>query len=487
MPSLTLNRRHGAQTVICILLFAFVLRLCVGTLYSNYFDITWYRTWALGFQDGFFDAYTRLDTGRYALDYPPLYLYCLYVVGQLYKYLPIADYWMFDMLAMKMFPILFDVLAAGLFYLVCRKQSETLGVLAAALWALNPSTVFNSAHWGQTDGLMVFLLLLSFYQIERDRPFLGSVLFAVACLTKMQCLYFAPALFVFLLRPGDLPDESEDPGAPSRRTRAGRFLQAAGRLRWADALSCVGAALLTGIAGFLPFIAGSWKAWGFESLLLPFQVYFGGLGKYPYATLNAYNLYGASALNWVRDDRSLLFGTADANGVATGGFTLHHFSILMLLLSLVLVVYVLLRGKRENRLWLGCFLFMQCTFMLTTRMHERYQFPVLLFSLMLFLRQWDFRWLMQYLALSLITFFNQFMLLVRNNTINERSAPWNRIYVPVMVVMSLVNLAIFFWGLLLSVQTAFPPAQKEDGLLPEEPIPPSADPGHPIPERRDEA
>ena len=77
LPSLTLNRRHGAQTVICILLFAFVLRLCVGTLYSNYFDITWYRTWALGFQDGFFDAYTRLDTGRYALDSPPRYLYCL--------------------------------------------------------------------------------------------------------------------------------------------------------------------------------------------------------------------------------------------------------------------------------------------------------------------------------------------------------------------------------------------------------------------------
>ena len=129
---------------------------------------------------------------------------------------------------------------------------------------------------------------------------------------------------------------------------------------------------------------------------------------------------------------------------------------------------------------------MQCTFMLTTRMHERYQFPVLLFSLMLFLRQWDFRWLMQYLALSLITFFNQFMLLVRNNTINDRSAPWNRIYVPVMVVMSLVNLAIFFWGLLLSVQTAFPPL-KRGRASPRRAHSPSADPGHPIPERRDEA
>ena len=54
----------------------------------------------------------------------------------------------------------------GLFYLVCRKQSEALGVLAAALWVLNPSAIFNSSHWGQTDGLMVFLLLLSFYQVR---------------------------------------------------------------------------------------------------------------------------------------------------------------------------------------------------------------------------------------------------------------------------------------------------------------------------------
>ena len=188
LPSLAFSRRQGVQTVICILLFALIFRLCVGMLYANYFDITWYRTWALGFQDGFFDAYTRLNTGSYALDYPPMYLYCLYIVGQLYRYFPIADYWMLDMLAMKAFPILFDVMAAGLFYLVCRRQSETFGILAAALWALNPSAIFNSAHWGQTDGLMVLLVLLSFYQFERNKPFLGSILFAVACLTSLVIL-----------------------------------------------------------------------------------------------------------------------------------------------------------------------------------------------------------------------------------------------------------------------------------------------------------
>ncbi len=482
MASLTLNRRRGIQTVVCILLFAFILRLCVGMLYSNYFDITWYRTWAVGFQNGFFDAYARLNTGKYALDYPPLYLYCLYIVGQLYGQLPIADYWMFDMLAMKFFPILFDVLAAGLFYLVCRKQSEALGVLAAALWALNPSAIFNSSHWGQTDGLMVFLLLLSFYQVERGKDLLGSILFAVACLTKMQCLYFAPVLFVYLLRPAEtMPDGSDPPAKESLFS----YLR---RCRWIETLSCVGAALLTGIAGFVPFIAGSWKLQGAESLLLPFKVYFGGLGKYPYATLNAFNLYGSASLNWVKDNRSILFGNGrDSSGFATGGITLHHFGTLMLFLSLVLVIYIMLHGKRENRLWAGCFLFMQCVFMLTTRMHERYQFPVLLFSLMLFLRQMDFRWLMQYLALSLMTFFNQFLLLVRHNTINDPKAPWDTIYTPVMTVMSFVNLAIFLWGVMLTVSTAFPPARREDGPV-SEPVPDAdAAPDYPKAERRDEA
>ena len=120
-------------------------------------------------------------------------------------------------------------------------------------------------------------------------------------------------------------------------------------------------------------------------------------------------------------------------------------------------------------------------------MHERYQFPVLLFSLMLFLRQMDFRWLMQYLALSLMTFFNQFLLLVRNNTINDPKAPWDTIYTPVMTVMSFVNLAIFLWGVMLTVSTAFPPARREDGPV-SEPVPDAdAAPDYPKAERRDEA
>lgn len=53
------------------------------------------------------------------------------------------------------------------------------------------------------------------------------------------------------------------------------------------------------MAAFLPFIIGGWKNRGASALLTPFEVYFGGLGKYPYIALNTYNLYGIGNLNWV--------------------------------------------------------------------------------------------------------------------------------------------------------------------------------------------
>jgi len=201
VEALNISRRQAVQWVVCLLAFAFLTRLCIGMLYYNTFDVNWYKTWALELQNGFFDCYSRMTDGKYALDYPPVYLVFLFIVGKLYGALPLADYKMFDMLAMKFFPILFDVLAAGMLYLLCRKKSEGMGVLAAALWALNPSSIFNSACWGQTDGMMLCLLLLAFYLVDADRPILGSVLFAVtAILSSFMLSGELPAIRGWLRR-----------------------------------------------------------------------------------------------------------------------------------------------------------------------------------------------------------------------------------------------------------------------------------------------
>ena len=66
-----------------IVLSAVAARLVVGLLYFNAFDTYWYRDWAIGLQDGFFNVYTRAE--EISLDYPPLYLYCLYLTGAAYR------------------------------------------------------------------------------------------------------------------------------------------------------------------------------------------------------------------------------------------------------------------------------------------------------------------------------------------------------------------------------------------------------------------
>lgn len=186
MSALTASRRRAVHFLVGALLFAFVVRLCIGMLYTNYFDIRWYLTWARSLPDGFFNCYVRLTDGQYALDYPPVYLVVLYLVGWLYRFIPLERYEMFEMLVMKFFPILFDILAAMMLYLCCRRRGETFALLAACFWALNPSAVFNAACWGQTDGMMLFFLLLSFHTVESGRPILGSVLFAVAAWPKCR-------------------------------------------------------------------------------------------------------------------------------------------------------------------------------------------------------------------------------------------------------------------------------------------------------------
>lgn len=429
MPALPLQKRQAARLVIGLLLFALLIRWCSGLLYYNTFDLQWYRTWALDLQNGFFDCYARMMDGRYALDYPPVYLLFLKLVGGLYAVPLVAQYGMIDMLVMKFFPILFDVLAAGMLYLILRKKEELWAVLAAAFWAFNPTAIFNSSYWGQTDGMMICLLLLSFYMIEEDKPAAGSILFAVTALTKMQVLYFTPVLFLVLWRRHGLPKAVTG------------FLSALG----------------TGAAAFIPFIIGGWRIRGPLALLTPFEVYFGGFGKYPYIALNTYNLYGIANLNWVRDDKSILFGAFDAEaGMAVGGFTFQHLSLIFLLASLAFAVYLTWKGSAPYALWLGCFVWMQGLFMLTTRMHERYQIVVLPLALILFALSRRGRWLWLFISLTAVTFINQFMLLIRNNTIHDPAAPWSALFDPAQTVMSLLNLGLFAWSLWEAWLLAFP-------------------------------
>lgn len=390
------NKKRDKQIFCAFLMllgFSLILRIIIGGAYFNDFDTYWYRNWVFDIQqNGLFDVYSRADIIE--LDYPPLYLFLLGVLGGLYRLFgnDCADLW--QMLLMKLWPIVFDILCAALLYRIFERRSgSSWGFVAGTLWLCNPSMLFNTAFWGQTDQLMCFLLILAFYVLEQKRPVAACVLFAVAGLTKYQCLFFMPVLLLEIVRKYNIKE----------------FFKG------------IGAAAATVAAVFLPFMIGA------KDALLFFNVYLGGAGKYAYGTLNAFNLYGALKLNWVEE---------------TMGVSIISTLFLILAVLLLLILYVF--GKRTCP-WVAGLLFMQCLFILTTRMHERYQVVVLPFALMAYLvhRKKSFLWLFS--ALSVITAINQAFVLL---PINLQGVPWdyNPVYDNVLMVFSIINVVIFVWS-----------------------------------------
>ena len=374
-----------------IAFFAFLLRLLIASSYISSFDTEWNIMWGVQLGDGFFSAYTHVD----ALDYPPLYLYPLYVVGRLINVRSIGLYPPFRMLAIKFVPCLTDSLTCLVLYrLAARRDNKPLGLFAGVLWLVNPASIVNCACWGQTDCVLMFMAALLMLALEEKHVMAAGVLWAAMCSTKLQGLYLTPVVGMEVLTIcfGRLhPKEF----SLSRLTKPAvlRFVR------------FVCASALTLALVYLPFMLGGVLSSNqpelgfFEKYFKPITVYSEGLDKYPYITLNADNIYMLFGMNAVNDELQVLTGVS----VALLGK-------LFLLLAMALVVAVYLFGKRKSH-WLAGFMFMECVFMLTCRQHERYQILTLVLLLGAFVTLADRRMLKLFCLNSLVIFFNQFRVL----------------------------------------------------------------------------
>ena len=386
---------------LAVVIFGVFLRFAIGVGYYNPQDTLWYKTWVLALNDGVFDIYARADAIN--LDYPPIYLFFLSILGIFYNIFGESVHNYTDMFVMKFFPIVGDVLCAAALYLIFKKTSPKTGLIAAALWMFNPTTIFNSSFWGQTDGIMCLLLLVSFVALERDKPILASVLFAVCGMTKFQCLFFTPVFLMELFV----------------KFRVSKFLKG------------ILAAAITVAAVFLPFMIGS------KNPLLFLDVYLKGQGTYPYCTLNAFNFYGILSLNWV--EASIGFPSA------------HILSMWLVVVLIVLLILAYLFARRRS-VWVLGFLFMNTLFMFMTRMHERYQFVVLIFILMAAVVHKSREFFYCFMGISFITLINQ---LIPMFSWRQGGSVFSEYYGFLMVIFSVVNLIIYILSTYVSVRFMF--------------------------------
>lgn len=98
---------------------------------------------------------------------------------------------------------IFIVVAAGLILAISRRTnggSWRWALVVAGLFAVSPAVIFDVAVWGQSNALLLAILLLAVLALVLDRPQLMWSAVIVAVLVKQTALLVVPLIVLFAIR-----------------------------------------------------------------------------------------------------------------------------------------------------------------------------------------------------------------------------------------------------------------------------------------------
>ena len=277
-------------------------------------------------------------------DYPPGFMYILYLIGAARALFGIPYYSGLHLLLLRLPAILCDIACASLIYreASCRLDKKTAFFLCLS-YLLNPAILLNSSLWGQVDSVFTLMIVLMCLYLITGRMLPAYIVFGIGVLLKPQTLVFTPVLLAGIIDHVFLKEYS---------------------------LKKLCKNLLQGLSVIL----------GMLMLCLPFGLdkvlvqYTDTLGSYPYAAVNAYNFWGFFGLNWVSQDTSFLFVSCRTWGT------------IVILLIVAFTLLISLRNRTDSSKYplLGAFIILTM-FVFSVRMHERYLYPGLVLLLFTYL------------------------------------------------------------------------------------------------------
>jgi dolichyl-phosphate-mannose-protein mannosyltransferase len=283
-------------------------------------------------------------------NYPPAYLYVLWALGAVSGGQPPVG-------LLKLPAMLADVgVAALLYHLAARWRGPRAGLLAAGLYLFIPVTWYDSALWGQVDGVAALVMVAALVALVEGWSEAAAALAVLGVLVKPQALVCLVVVAPVLLR---------------------RHLLVSGRTP-VRLLTSALAALSTGFFVMAPFdiahfappsLAGVPVVGSFAGLAGLIQ---SASGQYSVLTANAYNFWAlvgaqplvASVGSWTPDSLPVLGGVP----AATVGTVL-------LVAAALLVAAGLLRRDGVLPILVGFTVVAFAFYALPTRVHERYLFP----------------------------------------------------------------------------------------------------------------
>lgn len=347
------------RLLITITTLGLLLRLILIFLPGFQIDVTAWFGWAERLnQVGFAHFYSD----QIWTNYTPGYLYILYLAGSIKNLLNITNGQFY--LLLKIPSILAEILISIFIYKLISKESKMWARLATAAVLFNPAFIFNSAVWGQIDGLLSLLFLLSIYFLNQKKLILAGIYFGLAFLIKPQAITLIPVYSLYLISNFSIQS----------------FLK----------LSVP--ALITIFLASVPFFPKQF--WGFPQLFLRMS------SDYSYTSLFAYNFWGIVGF-WIPDNHLWI------------NLSYQTWGYILFVGYWIVVAYFFF--KKKLSLYSLAVLASLSFFFLPTRVHERYLYPSLVFLILTASLLRSPLLFMLTIILSLIHFFNLYYVYVYYN------------------------------------------------------------------------
>lgn len=383
------SQDRNAIRIILVLVAAFVVRLICAKFYPGHkTDMNCFDAWSsMVFHDGFSGFYAS-DSFT---DYPPGYMYVLYVIGAIRSVFPMSTEAAYIFL--KIPAILCDLGTGYLIYRFAKKHtSDTMSVLLAAFYLFNPATIVNSSLWGQVDAVYTLVLAGMVYLISEKKMIPSYFLFALCIFIKPQAFIFTPLIIYGIVETVFLPRFNKE-------------------LFWKNLAFGLGAIAAMFLIA-LPF--GIQHVW---------SQYTDTLASYPHLSVNAFNLWAAFGQNW-----------AELTTITS------IISALFLVAIVAYTTYVFFKTKNPSKYYFLAAFLAFSTFMLSTRMHDRYAFPAMVMLLLAFIALPKPQTFILYLLTILSQFFNTAWVLFcyeKDPNAYFRTPPVN--------IASFLNIALFIF------------------------------------------
>ncbi len=391
------TKSHINKYFYIILLGALLVRCLFACTYKGFLtDTACFSSWASRvFTEGFGNFYSP-DVFS---DYPPGYMYVLYVLGAISEWFQLEYLSEDSLLLLRLPAILCDIATGYIIYTVSKKHfTGHMPIVLAAIYLLNPAVFINSSMWGQVDSVFTLTIVIIALLLSQGKTIPSYYVFALGILLKPQTLVFTPLLLYGIYEHVFHKD-----------------------FNWKKFYTNLLHGLLA-IAGML--LAA--MPYGLDKVI---KQYGSTLGSYPYISVNAYNFWSFWGLNWSSQEKKFLFMTFAQLG-----------TLLIIVLTILSAVLFLRRMKHPERFFLtGSFLIITM-FMFSVRMHERYLFPGMILLLMSYVVSHKKIWLYSYFAFSFSHLLNVWHVLYHYDPQN-----YNATATPIVVISLLMIVAAIYY------------------------------------------